>query len=36
MLHRLEDGDGRMSGRQSDSFIVPLKLSNASGGKGAT
>lgn len=34
--HQLEDGDGRMSGRQSDSFIVLLKLGNASGGKGAT
>ena len=34
--HQLEDGDGRMSGRQSDSFIVPRKLGNASGGKGAT
>ena len=35
-LHQLEDGDGRTSGRQSDSFIVPRKLGNASGGKGAT
>ena len=34
--HQLEDGDGRMSGRQSDSFIVPRKLGNARGGKGAT
>ena len=32
-LHRLEDGDGRMSNRQSDSFIVPRNLGNASGGK---
>lgn len=35
-LHQLEDGDGRMSDRQSDSFIVLMKLGNASGGKGAT
>ncbi|MDE5910048.1 MAG: hypothetical protein K2H52_15090 [Lachnospiraceae bacterium] len=34
--YQLEDGDKRMSGRQSDSFIVPMKLGNASGGKGAT
>ena len=34
--HQLEDGGERMSGRQSDSFIVPRKLSNARGGKGAT
>lgn len=34
--HQLEDGDGRMRDRQSDSFIVLLKLGNASGGKGAT
>ena len=25
-----------MDGRQSDSFIVPMRLGNASGGKGAT
>ena len=30
--HQLEDGDGRMSGRQSGSFIVLMKLGNASGG----
>ena len=35
-LHQLEDGDGRMSDRQSDSFIVPMKMGNASGGKVAT
>ena len=35
-FYQLEDGGGRMSGRQSDSFIVPRMLSNASGGKGAT
>ena len=35
-LHQLEDGDERMGGRQSDGFIVPKKLGNASGGKGAT
>lgn len=35
-LHQLEHGDGRMSDRQSDSFIVLMKLGNASGGKGAT
>ena len=35
-LHQLEDGDERMSGRQSDSFIVLRMLGNASGGKGAT
>lgn len=34
-LHQLEDGDGRTSGRQSDSFIVPKKPGNAGGGKGA-
>ena len=34
--HQLEDEGGRMSGRQSDSFIVPRKLGNASGGKEAT
>ena len=34
--YQLEDGDRRMSSRQSDSFIVLLKLGNASGGKGAT
>jgi len=33
---QLEDGDRRMSDRQSDSFIVPSKLGNANGGKGAT
>ena len=36
MYYQLEDGDKRMSGRQSDSLIVPKKLGNASGGKGAT
>ena len=36
MLHQLEDGDGRKNDRQSDSFIVPRKLGNVSGGKGAT
>lgn len=34
--YQLEDGDRRMGSRQSDSFIVLLKLGNASGGKGAT
>ena len=34
-LYQLEDGGKRMGGRQSDSFLVPLKLGNASGGKGA-
>lgn len=32
----VKDGDRRMGSRQSDSFIVLLKLGNASGGKGAT
>jgi len=36
MFHQLEDGDGQMGDRQSDSFIVPMKLGNASRGKGAT
>lgn len=34
--YQLEDGDRRMGSRQSDSFIVLLKLGNASGRKGAT
>ena len=34
-FHQLEDGDGRMSDRQSDSFIVLKKPGNADGGKGA-
>lgn len=34
--YQLEDGGKRMGGRQSDRSIVPLKLGNASGGKGAT
>ena len=34
--YQLEEGDRRMGSRQSDSFIVLLKLGNASGGKGAT
>lgn len=33
---QLEDGERRMDGRQSDSFIVSMRLGNASGGKGAT
>lgn len=33
---QLEDGERRMGSRQSDSFIVLMKLGNASGGKGAT
>ena len=35
-FYQLEDGDKRMGGRQSDSFIVPWKPGNAGGGKGAT
>lgn len=34
--YQLEDGDRRMSSRQSDSFIVLTKPGNASRGKGAT
>ncbi len=32
---QLEDGERRMGNRQSDSFIVLMKLGNASGGKEA-
>lgn len=35
-IFQLEDGESRMGDRQSDSFIVPTRLGNASGGKGAT
>ncbi len=35
-LHQLEDGEGWTSDRQSDSFIGPRILGNASGGKVAT
>ena len=36
MINNCKTGECQKSDRQSDSFIVPKRLGNANGGKGAT
>ena len=36
MTNNCKTGECQKNNRQSDSFIVPKKLGNANGGKGAT